>query len=660
MAIDLTNPQGEYGGDFMAAAQILQLIGQVEKDRRERQIQDSVLSGIASGKDFDSIVADVVNQQQNPEFAGGMRGGLQRFAGAFSPQGPGGTEQILSRMGLSMKAPARPMSAAGQATADLAQERAQTERTMRPARLATEQARTGQVTAAAGAQKARQHLTEEQAATVEATRPEQIEAVQALALARQGKVQLTQAQIETLVAMRPEEIANLQARTAATAGTAAGQQELAGERAETVRAMRPGQLAGQAGRVAATGAQAEHERALTGQAQAATGTQQARTGLIGEQIATEQARRPEEIAALTARRALTGAQTATATAQGQVAGERAQTIQAMRPEQVATQQARTGETAAGQATQEARGRLLGEQAETAEALRPEQVEAAQALTAARQGRVRLTQQQIETLLAMRPEELATAQAKRGAAEGQAATQEAQRGLVGERAETVRQMRPEQVATQKARTGEVAAGQGTHAARTGLVQEQARTAAEMRPEQVAGAAARTQATRERTAQGRELQPGKMAKQAVDIEHAQQELAEARLRMAQPKAGKAQVNQEYQHQITMADMALDKIRYGGLMPGDEEYDRAMAEYDDARSAMEGAWESQKDQASAPPTRVTTGAKRTPAPTAPVPGLTDIWSKFDANEQAELRKYYDQIVTMGPDKVLEWQRKVRSMAE
>ncbi len=412
MVIDLTNPQGKYGGSMQAVAQILQYLGQVEKDRQERDLTDTILSGISAGKDFQSILADVSGKMASPSYAGGPQGMLQRTASAFGPH-ESRTAQILQSMGLSSLDPRRQatMEATG-ARADLYGERAETERQMRPVKVAgemagvgataaqeaarrateslttqksqtveamrpeqvaTQQARTGALQAAAGTQTARQGLLTEQTETERQTRPEEVDAVRALAESRQGRAALTQAQIETLAAMQPEKIAEIQARTGAQAGLG----EVRGEQAETVRQTRPGQVA--AG--------------------------EARTGLIQEQAATQR-------------------------------------------EAGRTQVARQG--------------LLAEQTETERQERPEQLEAAQALTAARQGRTALTQAQIETLLSMNPEKIAELQARTDLTQERATTErqsrgaeqgltEARAGLVQEQAKGLAESRPGVEAQRQAQT-----------------------------------------------------------------------------------------------------------------------------------------------------------------------------------------------------------------
>ncbi|MDH4178873.1 MAG: hypothetical protein OEV33_00055 [Armatimonadota bacterium] len=84
-------------------AGILQAWGKLERDRQERQLTNTILQGIASGKDFQQVIAEVLQEQQNPSYGGGLAGGFQRFSSGFAP--PSDLTRILAGMGLAQTTP---------------------------------------------------------------------------------------------------------------------------------------------------------------------------------------------------------------------------------------------------------------------------------------------------------------------------------------------------------------------------------------------------------------------------------------------------------------------------------------------------------------------------------------------------------------------------
>lgn len=91
--------------NIQAITGILQLLGQAEQKRRERQQLDRVARALDRGKkitevitalDRDKTITEVINAiQQEPEFSGGPAGILQRVGGAFQPQAGGGVGQNI-------------------------------------------------------------------------------------------------------------------------------------------------------------------------------------------------------------------------------------------------------------------------------------------------------------------------------------------------------------------------------------------------------------------------------------------------------------------------------------------------------------------------------------------------------------------------------------
>jgi len=95
---------GEIGStDAQSVADMLQTFGQIERDRRERQLTDTIVTGLSAGKDFDAILADVQNSYNNPQMGGGIPGFFQGVASRFMPASR--TMQILAGMGLSQATP---------------------------------------------------------------------------------------------------------------------------------------------------------------------------------------------------------------------------------------------------------------------------------------------------------------------------------------------------------------------------------------------------------------------------------------------------------------------------------------------------------------------------------------------------------------------------
>jgi hypothetical protein len=138
MAIDLTNPEGEYGGSAKAVAQILQLWGLIERDKQERQTTETILQGVASGRDLPSILRDVASQQT--QYGSGVGGAMRRFSSNFMP--PSQTQQTLTEMGLGMASPQAQANLEGtQARTALAKEQTTTEQQSRPLEIQGAQAR---------------------------------------------------------------------------------------------------------------------------------------------------------------------------------------------------------------------------------------------------------------------------------------------------------------------------------------------------------------------------------------------------------------------------------------------------------------------------------------------------------------------------------------
>ncbi len=94
MAIDLTNPQGKFGGSFQSAAGLLKDIGRIEGMRRDRQTLDRFILAKAAnpGASQESILADIT--RQGIELDPGIGGLLQRFSGGL-PEGQG---SVLSQL----------------------------------------------------------------------------------------------------------------------------------------------------------------------------------------------------------------------------------------------------------------------------------------------------------------------------------------------------------------------------------------------------------------------------------------------------------------------------------------------------------------------------------------------------------------------------------
>ncbi len=82
--------------NIQAITGILQLMGQAEKVRKDRQSLDRVATAIAGGAS--TIEAITAVAQQQPQFGTGLQGLLQKIGGAFQPQGGGGTRQNILQM----------------------------------------------------------------------------------------------------------------------------------------------------------------------------------------------------------------------------------------------------------------------------------------------------------------------------------------------------------------------------------------------------------------------------------------------------------------------------------------------------------------------------------------------------------------------------------
>ena len=90
--VDLTNPQGKYGGSFQAIADILDNIGKVERLRQERSLNSKIINAVAMGGGPQEI-AQILTQNQ-PQYATGSVGFLQKIASQFAPP-----SQIQQQMG---------------------------------------------------------------------------------------------------------------------------------------------------------------------------------------------------------------------------------------------------------------------------------------------------------------------------------------------------------------------------------------------------------------------------------------------------------------------------------------------------------------------------------------------------------------------------------
>jgi len=103
--IDLTNPQGKYGGSAKAVAGILQSWGQFERDRRDLALTEKFLRNLSEGQDFNTALGGVM-REQNPAYSGGIGGVVQKVGSRFMPR-----SNFIDRLaGVSMQANA-PVSA---------------------------------------------------------------------------------------------------------------------------------------------------------------------------------------------------------------------------------------------------------------------------------------------------------------------------------------------------------------------------------------------------------------------------------------------------------------------------------------------------------------------------------------------------------------------
>lgn len=96
--VDLRTPEQRRGlsksqRNIQAITGILQILGQAEQVRRERQTLDRIVRALGEGKTTAEAIAAVTRQE--PGFGTGIQGMLQRVGGAFQPQGGGARQDIL-------------------------------------------------------------------------------------------------------------------------------------------------------------------------------------------------------------------------------------------------------------------------------------------------------------------------------------------------------------------------------------------------------------------------------------------------------------------------------------------------------------------------------------------------------------------------------------
>jgi len=222
--------------------------------------------------------------------------------------------------------------------------------------------------------------------------------------------------------------------------------------------------------------------------------------------------------------------------------------------------------------------------------------------------------------------------------------------------------------------------------------------------------RTAATKQQMQQQAAEAPVRQEGQALDLDARRQELAEGRMRLRSAEQMSSPAMQRYQHYARQAELAFNQIRYGRLKPGEPGYDDLVGKLDDAQQQMEAAWLEQEGrtppltevkpqgqvQPRMPVPVVGTGAASGPAvaqmgvapqapsqqevigrtaptppqaaapqqqkqQTAPLPGLTDIWSKIPEEERGELWQVHQQLVAAGDTgKLMAWRRKVRELVK
>lgn len=113
MILDLTNPQGKYGGSARAVSDLLSRVGEVEKGRREMQIQEAALRALyeSKGKEPQVVMENVqraaLDAYGQPKMGTGVRGAMQSVFGRFAPPG----SPTISRMAAGALDAIRPLNA---------------------------------------------------------------------------------------------------------------------------------------------------------------------------------------------------------------------------------------------------------------------------------------------------------------------------------------------------------------------------------------------------------------------------------------------------------------------------------------------------------------------------------------------------------------------
>jgi hypothetical protein len=85
MVINLSRPQGKYGGSAKAIADLFDTVGAYERNRRELKLQESFLRKATENKDFPTIVNELMQESERPAYSGGFAGAMQRLGGVFMP-----------------------------------------------------------------------------------------------------------------------------------------------------------------------------------------------------------------------------------------------------------------------------------------------------------------------------------------------------------------------------------------------------------------------------------------------------------------------------------------------------------------------------------------------------------------------------------------------
>ncbi len=83
--------------NIQAITGIMQLLGQAEQKRRERQQLDSIATAIAAGATSIEAINAEVNKAKQTQFSGGISGILQRIGGGFQPSPGGGVGQGIQQ-----------------------------------------------------------------------------------------------------------------------------------------------------------------------------------------------------------------------------------------------------------------------------------------------------------------------------------------------------------------------------------------------------------------------------------------------------------------------------------------------------------------------------------------------------------------------------------